>query len=299
MSVTATPPHLAPLHRLALSLAVFGVFATAGISPRPAWAQECLQVPVGCTVSSAYGYRKDPTGGTSFSEFHNGVDFACPTGTPVVGSVGGVAEVSGFSQTAGFWVRQTTTSGYIIKYMHHQRNAVAVGDRISKGGVLAYTGNTGRSSGPHLHFQVDRGGGSLDPTGMFCGGSPPMAPGILNRVSPGMGTDADARLTRATPPEEHPPTPLGLEGSLEQILGDVIGSRVYNAEYTAQLATLPTTRLYAELSTLESISLRARLELTRRRQRIEALLAATLALRTQAMQAQIEAQRGAAAAARN
>lgn len=113
-------------------------------------------------ISSPYGTRKDPVTGKE-SAMHYGVDFATPVGTPIVAAIDGVIFKAGWQDEndhkAGFGMRvwQTGTidgKPVSIFYAHLSEFAVKAGDRVNAGTRVGLSGHTGKSSGPHLHFEV-------------------------------------------------------------------------------------------------------------------------------------------------
>lgn len=253
-------------------LAAAALAAVTGLSaPADVQAQACLQVPTACQVTSAFGTRYNPITGNYSTEFHRGIDFGCPLNTPVAAAAQGVVSVSGTSQTAGNWVvvRSAGSSAAVIKYMHHERNLVSIGTVVNAGQQLALSGNTGRSTGPHLHFQMDVDGAAVDPMPRFCS-KPALRPGVLQ----GEATDV-AQTTQPSAPSGGDGTApaMGLEGSLDEVLGDVIASRALNPDYTRQIGTLSTEKLYAELAYIQAIRLKLQRERSLRRERIEAIQA--------------------------
>ena len=238
---------------------------------KPLEAVACIQVPTSCKVTSAFGGRYNPITKNYSTEFHHGVDFGCPVGTPVSAAETGIVTMSGFSSSAGNWVvvRSPGSTSTVFKYMHHDRNKATIGQTISKGQEIALTGNTGRSSGPHLHFQVDVNNVAVDPFSQFCT-RPPMKDGVLQGEDQ---SDLISQTTQATEPTGGPAPALGLDGSLDEILGDVIASRALNPDYARQISTLPTDRLYAELAYIQTIRLKVQRERSIQRERIEAIQA--------------------------
>jgi murein DD-endopeptidase MepM/ murein hydrolase activator NlpD len=253
----------------------------------------CLQVPVGCRVTSAFGPRFNPITKNYSSEFHHGVDFGCPIGTPIVAADGGIVNYSGFSQSAGNWVvMRSPGNGPLFKYMHGERTVVSAGTMVNKGQQVLISGNTGRSSGPHLHFQMEVNGKARDPMSQFCT-KPPLKEGILQ----GAESDIIDAGSQSMPPGDNGGTPpaLGLDGSLHEVLGDAISARALNPDYMRQLSTLTEPRLYAELSYMRAIRLKVQSERAQNRERIEATQAMIQLLRTEAaLRPQLEAQRIAA-----
>jgi len=115
----------------------------------------------GAYYSSNYGYRIDPING--HSEFHTGVDLVAPIGTPVVAAAGGVVSFSGAMPEYGNVVDVDHDNGLTSRYAHLSKRLVKVGDVVMKGQPIALVGNTGRTTGPHLHFEVREKGIPLNP----------------------------------------------------------------------------------------------------------------------------------------
>jgi len=97
------------------------------------------------------------------AESHPGIDIAVPPGTPVRASGGGVVEAAGTDPAYGLFVLLRHLSGYESMYGHASRVLVREGDSIQAGQVIALSGNSGRSTAPHLHFEIRREGKSIDP----------------------------------------------------------------------------------------------------------------------------------------
>jgi murein DD-endopeptidase MepM/ murein hydrolase activator NlpD len=112
-------------------------------------------------ISSYFGSRADPFDGRS--AFHKGVDFAAPEGSQVVAVASGVVTWSRDRFGYGRCVEINHGNGLVTRYAHNQKLLVAVGDTIQKGQPIALIGSTGRSTGPHLHFEVLKGGRAVDP----------------------------------------------------------------------------------------------------------------------------------------
>lgn len=112
-------------------------------------------------VTSTYGYRSDPfTGRTAF---HGGIDFAGPEGTHVYAVAPGIVTWAGEKTGYGIMVEVSHGDGMSTRYAHASRAAVKVGDLVGKDQLVAYMGSTGRSTGPHLHYEVLRNGDQVDP----------------------------------------------------------------------------------------------------------------------------------------
>jgi murein DD-endopeptidase MepM/ murein hydrolase activator NlpD len=97
------------------------------------------------------------------NEAHPGIDIAVPVGTPVRASGGGSVEAAGTDPDYGLFVLLRHPDGYETMYGHTSRLLVREGDDVPAGQVIALSGNTGRSTAPHLHFEIRRAGRSLDP----------------------------------------------------------------------------------------------------------------------------------------
>lgn len=96
-------------------------------------------------------------------ESHPGVDIAIPVGTPVRASGGGTVTAAGYDTDYGFFVLLRHPSGYETMYGHTSRLLAAEGDEVQAGQVIGLSGNSGRSTAPHLHFEIRRDGKSVDP----------------------------------------------------------------------------------------------------------------------------------------
>lgn len=112
-------------------------------------------------MSSAFGRRKDPF--TGQSSWHQGVDFAGKQGSDIVAVAGGVVTWSGERYGYGEMVEISHGGGYSTRYAHNDDNLVKVGDIVKKGQVVALMGSSGRSTGPHVHYEVYKHGRPVDP----------------------------------------------------------------------------------------------------------------------------------------
>jgi murein DD-endopeptidase MepM/ murein hydrolase activator NlpD len=112
-------------------------------------------------ISSGFGRRIDPISGRM--SMHTGLDFAAPTGTPIFAVGAGVVTFSGRNGAYGNMVEITHGGGYKTRYAHAHTLKVAKGDVVQKGQEIATVGNTGRSTGPHLHLEVFRNGMAVNP----------------------------------------------------------------------------------------------------------------------------------------
>ena len=112
-------------------------------------------------ISSYFGRRTDPINGKSAT--HRGLDFAGKYGNEVIAVGDGVVSWSGDRYGFGNMVEIKHGNGYVTRYGHNQANLVAVGDQVKQGQTIALMGSTGRSTGPHVHFEVWRNGQAVDP----------------------------------------------------------------------------------------------------------------------------------------
>jgi murein DD-endopeptidase MepM/ murein hydrolase activator NlpD len=117
-------------------------------------------------IASGFGYRIDPIYKTR--KAHEGLDFAAPIGTPIYATADGVVTTSGFT-TSGFGIHVVVNHGYGYKtiYGHMVRVKARVGQRVKRGEVIGYVGNSGKSTGPHLHYEVHKSGIPIDPINFF------------------------------------------------------------------------------------------------------------------------------------
>lgn len=112
-------------------------------------------------LSSFFGTRTDPFTGRPAQ--HNGVDIAGKLGTKILAVAAGVVTWSGERYGYGTMVEVNHGNGYVTRYAHNSENLVAVGDTVKKGQSLGLMGSSGRSTGPHVHFEVLRHGRVVDP----------------------------------------------------------------------------------------------------------------------------------------
>lgn len=149
-----------PLYRFTGKDGVVDYFNPRGESVRKA----LLRTPIdGARISSKFGMRRHPILG--YGKMHKGVDFAAPTGTPIYAAGDGVIEEIGRKGAYGNYVRVRHNAQISTAYAHLSRFAKgkARGSRVRQGDVIGYVGSTGRSTGPHLHFEVLKGGRQINP----------------------------------------------------------------------------------------------------------------------------------------
>lgn len=116
-----------------------------------------FQWPVssGGIITSTFGAR--------WGTIHQGLDIACPIGTPILAGESGTVIASYYSSSAGEYIVIDHGNGVATEYMHNSQRLVSVGDYVSRGQVIAYSGSTGYSTGPHCHFGVRINGTRVDP----------------------------------------------------------------------------------------------------------------------------------------
>jgi murein DD-endopeptidase MepM/ murein hydrolase activator NlpD len=115
----------------------------------------------GSWISSLYGTRKDPFSGKLRS--HRGVDIAGAVGMPLVATAAGIVTQAGTVSGYGLMVELQHVNGLITRYAHAVELTVNVGDVVNKGQQVAVMGNTGRSTGPHIHYEVLKNGRQVNP----------------------------------------------------------------------------------------------------------------------------------------
>ena len=117
-------------------------------------------------VASGFGYRIDPL--YKDSRLHAGLDFSAPTGTPIYATADGEVQIAGFN-TDGYGNKVVINHGYGFQtlYAHMVRVIANVGQSVKRGEVIGYVGSTGKSTGPHLHYEVIKRGAKVDPVYYF------------------------------------------------------------------------------------------------------------------------------------
>ena len=112
--------------------------------------------PASGRITSAFGPR--------WGAFHAGIDLGVRTGTSIKASVGGTVTFSGSAGGYGLLVKISHPDGYETRYAHNSKLLVRPGDKVNAGQVIALSGNTGNSTGPHLHFEIRKAGVAKNPT---------------------------------------------------------------------------------------------------------------------------------------
>lgn len=117
--------------------------------------------PVPGKISSRFGRRRDPLNGNM--AFHSGVDIPSKFGTPIRATADGVVSYSGWTQKSGHVVVIEHGCGFTTIYAHNKANTVKVGQKLKRGDIIGYLGSTGKSTGPHVHYEVWKDGRSVNP----------------------------------------------------------------------------------------------------------------------------------------
>ncbi len=121
-----------------------------------------LPLLVEARITSPFGYRSNPFGGGTY-EFHNGIDFAAPEGTPVYATASGTVSEMGWNPIFGLMVLLDHGNGLHTLYGHLSSTYVERGQQVEQSRLIGAVGSTGRSTGPHLHYTVYRYGMAVDP----------------------------------------------------------------------------------------------------------------------------------------
>jgi murein DD-endopeptidase MepM/ murein hydrolase activator NlpD len=152
------------------AMSEFGQFNKTISSMRTDWDKQLqwlntlpTAVPIGGNfrMSSGFGIRVDPF--TNTLARHEGLDFTAMQGTPILATADGTVTRSGWEDTYGNIVEVTHAEGFMTRYAHISKRHVTEGQRVKRGQHIADVGSTGRSTGPHLHYEVFRHGHVLNP----------------------------------------------------------------------------------------------------------------------------------------
>ena len=167
MGVAVTPNHQANADNI-YNLVVYGSPGGAGGfagSDVPFIGADGFCSPIGAgwesRVTSEFGYRSDPF--TGETRGHTGMDLAVPTGTPIRAALPGTVTVSQYNSSYGYYVMIDHGNGLSTLYGHNSQLLAQVGQTVEAGDVIARSGSTGRSTGPHLHFEVRVNGERTNP----------------------------------------------------------------------------------------------------------------------------------------
>ncbi|MCL1884176.1 MAG: M23 family metallopeptidase [Defluviitaleaceae bacterium] len=150
------PPPINELPLITPELSSFVMPEPEPLSPTPTWIP-----PAEGRISSPSGRRVNPV--TGRNEFHDGIDIAIPSGTPIIAPKDGEIIAAGFCAGYGNFMRLSHENGYITFYAHLSRTLSQIGETVTQGTQIAYSGNTGQSTGPHLHFGIFQNNQFVDP----------------------------------------------------------------------------------------------------------------------------------------
>jgi len=131
--------------------------SSSAVPGSTSWIRPCSYV----MMTSPFGYRTPPTGGAS--SYHQGVDLAGPEGTPIYAARSGRVTIAGWGSAAGYYVTINHLDGFSSIYMHLSSYCVSSGTTVSQGQLIGYMGNTGVSTGSHLHFGIAYNGAYVNP----------------------------------------------------------------------------------------------------------------------------------------
>ncbi|MFK7839455.1 MAG: M23 family metallopeptidase [Bdellovibrionales bacterium] len=149
-----------PIYRFEMANGRVDYFEPDGTSVR----KTLMKTPVdGARISSGFGMRRHPILG--YNKMHKGVDFAAPTGTPIYAAGDGVVEHVGRRGAYGKYIRLRHNSKLKTAYahLHKYKKGLSAGKSVKQGDVIGYVGSTGRSTGPHLHYEVLVNGTQVNP----------------------------------------------------------------------------------------------------------------------------------------
>jgi murein DD-endopeptidase MepM/ murein hydrolase activator NlpD len=116
--------------------------------------------PASGDITSRFGKRLDPV--TGEIAFHSGIDITCSLGTPIHATADGVVSHSGWTEKSGYVVVLEHGCGFSTVYAHNKSNTVKLGQKVKRGEVIGYVGSTGKSTGPHVHYEVWKDRKSVD-----------------------------------------------------------------------------------------------------------------------------------------
>jgi murein DD-endopeptidase MepM/ murein hydrolase activator NlpD len=176
-------------------------FEASGVGER----RGVLSAPVAGRMSSGYGQRRHPILG--YTRMHAGIDFAARYGSPIYAVTDGVVAFAGRHGGHGNYVRIQHGGGLATGYAHMSRIAAMPGQRVRQGQVIGYVGSTGLSTGPHLHYELYRGGVTVNPLSVRFTTTAQLAGSELaafraklaqyQRLTPGLRTDVAQKAENA------------------------------------------------------------------------------------------------------
>ncbi len=159
--------------------------------------QGVMRQPVLGHLTSSFGLRRHPILG--FSRMHQGMDFGAPMGSPIVAATDGTVVFAGRHGGHGNYVRLGHAGGIQTGYAHMSRIIARAGERVRQGQLIGYVGSTGLSTGPHLHYEVFRGGQAINPASMKFTTVQQLAGAELARFRAKLGSLLAVRIASARP----------------------------------------------------------------------------------------------------
>ena len=140
-------------------------------------------------MASGYGWRVDPV--YHVRRFHEGMDFTAPVGTDIFATGNGIVTYAGWRQGYGETIEIDHGFNYATRYAHCSKLRVRVGQKVKRGDVIALVGNTGKSTGPHLHYEVHYLGRPIDPRNYYFYDLSPEDYDKMVQISSNMGNMLD------------------------------------------------------------------------------------------------------------
>jgi len=163
--IFANPPVLTPIQNtqtVAEHLSLLQGYYDEAVLQKDRLDHTPSMLPAQGEITSYFGYRHNPFGQLS-TEFHHGIDIGCSYGTPVLATADGIVIYVGTDPVYGQSVDIDHGHGIVTFYGHNSRLLVKQGDRVKKRDLIAYSGNSGRSTGAHLHYGTIVNGENVDP----------------------------------------------------------------------------------------------------------------------------------------
>jgi murein DD-endopeptidase MepM/ murein hydrolase activator NlpD len=125
--------------------------------------------PLKGAISSGFGMREHPITGKATR--HYGVDIRTPMGTPIKSTADGIVSFASWHNDSGYIIVLEHGHGFTTAYAHNKENYVKIGQKVKRGEVIGVSGSTGTTTGPHLHYEVWKNGGHIDPAPFLKGSS--------------------------------------------------------------------------------------------------------------------------------
>lgn len=169
------------------SLSKYTTTSTGAIA---ASSSEWINPAPGASFTSGFGFREHPL--AQFRSCHRGIDLAGPTGSPILAAKAGTIEEAGWGDGGfGNYVLIDHGDGVKSLYAHNERVTVKAGDQVEQGQIIAEMGSTGNSTGPHLHWEVDLGEGTIDPLTLLS--ERPPGDGGFGSIDPAKSAQCEGR----------------------------------------------------------------------------------------------------------